>query len=163
MRGKSLQSCQTFCDTMDYSPPGSSIHGDSPGKNTGVGCHALLQGLFPTQGSNLHLIIFPALTDMFCFLPYINMNQSLVHIYPLPLELASHLLPLPTPLGCYRARVWVPWVNDDLSSLSVSYNLSSRCCTLFIFVILRTQPIARTITQYLSFLIFIQLKVKIFR
>ena len=32
---------------MDYSPPGSSVHGDSPGKNTGVGCHALLQGIFP--------------------------------------------------------------------------------------------------------------------
>ena len=28
---------------------------DSPGKNTGVGCHALLQGIFPTQGSNLGL------------------------------------------------------------------------------------------------------------
>ena len=34
------------------SSPGSSVHGDSPGKNTGVGCHALLQGIFPTQGSN---------------------------------------------------------------------------------------------------------------
>jgi len=34
------------------SPPGSSVQGDSPGKNTAVGCHALLQGLFPTQGSN---------------------------------------------------------------------------------------------------------------
>ena len=29
---------------------------DSPGKNTGVGCHALLQGIFLTQGSNLHLL-----------------------------------------------------------------------------------------------------------
>jgi len=37
---------------MDCSPPGSSVHGDSPGKNTGVGCHALLQRIFPTQGSN---------------------------------------------------------------------------------------------------------------
>ena len=37
---------------MDYSPPGSSVLGDSPGKNTGVGCNALLQGIFPTQGSN---------------------------------------------------------------------------------------------------------------
>ena len=37
---------------MDCSPPGSSVHGDSPGKNTGVGCHALLQGIFPIQGSN---------------------------------------------------------------------------------------------------------------
>ena len=33
-------------------PPGSSVHGDSPGKNTRVGCHALLQGIFPTQGWN---------------------------------------------------------------------------------------------------------------
>ena len=33
-------------------PPGSSVHGDSPGKGTGVGCHALLQGIFPTQGLN---------------------------------------------------------------------------------------------------------------
>ena len=32
--------------------PGSSVCGDSPGKNTGVGCHALFQGIFPTQGSN---------------------------------------------------------------------------------------------------------------
>ena len=47
--GKSLQSCPTLCDPMDYSPPGSSIHGDSPGKNTGTGCHALLQGIFPNQ------------------------------------------------------------------------------------------------------------------
>ena len=41
---------------MDSSPPGSSVHGDSPGKNTRVGCHFLLQGTFPTQGSNLHLL-----------------------------------------------------------------------------------------------------------
>ena len=34
------------------SPPDSSVHGDSSGKNTGVRCHALLQGIFPTQGSN---------------------------------------------------------------------------------------------------------------
>ena len=40
---------------MDCSSPGSSVHGDFPGKNTGVGCHALLQGIFPTQGSNLSL------------------------------------------------------------------------------------------------------------
>ena len=32
---------------MDYSPPDSSVHGDSPGKNTRVGCHAILQGIFP--------------------------------------------------------------------------------------------------------------------
>jgi len=37
---------------MDCSPPGPSVLGDSPGRNPGVGCHALLQGMFPTQGSN---------------------------------------------------------------------------------------------------------------
>ena len=46
------QSCPTLSNPMDCSPPGSSVHGDSPGKNTGVGCHSLLQGIFPTQGSN---------------------------------------------------------------------------------------------------------------
>ena len=50
------QSCLTLCDPMNCSPPGSSVHGDSPGKNTGVGCHALLQGIFPTQGSNPGLL-----------------------------------------------------------------------------------------------------------
>ena len=46
------QSCQTLCDAMNCSPPGSFVHGNSPGKNTGVGCHTLLQGIFLTQGSN---------------------------------------------------------------------------------------------------------------
>ena len=46
------QSCLTLCNPKDCSPPGSSVHGDSPGKNTGAGCHALLQRIFPTQGSN---------------------------------------------------------------------------------------------------------------
>ena len=39
---KSLQSYPTLCSPMDYSLPGSSICEDSPGKNTGVSCHALL-------------------------------------------------------------------------------------------------------------------------
>ena len=45
-------SCPTLCNPMDCSPPDSSVSGDSPGKNTGVGCHALLQRLFPTHGLN---------------------------------------------------------------------------------------------------------------
>ena len=35
------QSCLTHCDPMDCGSPGSSVHGDSPGKNTEVGCHTL--------------------------------------------------------------------------------------------------------------------------
>ena len=37
---------------MDCSLPDSSVHEDSPVKNIKVGCHTLLQGFFPTQGSN---------------------------------------------------------------------------------------------------------------
>ena len=40
----------TLCHPMDYNVPGSSVHGDSPGKNTGMGCHALFLGIVPTQG-----------------------------------------------------------------------------------------------------------------
>ena len=43
-------------DPMDCSLPGSSVHGDSPGKNTGMGFLARLQGIFPTQGSNPGLL-----------------------------------------------------------------------------------------------------------
>ena len=46
------QSCLTLCDPVDCSLPGSW---DSPGKNTGVGCHFLLQGIFMIQGWNLGL------------------------------------------------------------------------------------------------------------
>ena len=46
------QCVQLFVIPWDCSLPGSSVHGDSPGKNTGVGCHALLQRIFPTQWSN---------------------------------------------------------------------------------------------------------------
>ena len=46
------QSSPILCYPMDCSLPGSSVHGDSLGKNTGVCCHALLQGIFLMQGSN---------------------------------------------------------------------------------------------------------------
>ena len=43
---------QLYLTLLDYSPPGSSVHDDSLGKNIGMGCHALLQGIFPTHESN---------------------------------------------------------------------------------------------------------------
>ena len=46
------QSCPTLGDPIDRSPTGSSVHGDSPGKNTRVNYHFLLWVIFPTQGSN---------------------------------------------------------------------------------------------------------------
>ena len=47
------QSCPTPYDSMDCSPPGSSVHGDSPGKYSGVDCHTLLQGNLPSPGIKL--------------------------------------------------------------------------------------------------------------
>ena len=52
-----------------HSPSGFSVHWDSPGRNTGVGCHALLQGIFPTQGLNLCIL---------CLLPWQVGSLSLV-------------------------------------------------------------------------------------
>ena len=45
------QSCLTLCDPIGCNPPGSSVHGGSPGKNAGVGCHFLLQEIYLTEGS----------------------------------------------------------------------------------------------------------------
>ena len=65
MPDKSPQSCLTLCDSMDGSPQGSSVHGILPGKNNGVDCGALFQGIFLTQESNLHLLYPPALAGGF--------------------------------------------------------------------------------------------------
>ena len=50
------QSCPTLCDPVECSPPGPSVCEDSPGKTAGGSCYALLQGIFPTQGSNPGLL-----------------------------------------------------------------------------------------------------------
>ena len=57
---KSCQPCPTLCDPMDCNPTGSSVYGDSPGMNIGVGYYFLLQGIFPTQGSNPRLLQWQA-------------------------------------------------------------------------------------------------------
>ena len=49
--GRSIMS-DSFADPMDCSPLRRLCPWNSPGKNTGVGCHSLLQGIFPTQGLN---------------------------------------------------------------------------------------------------------------
>ena len=72
------QLCLTLCDPMDCHLPGSSVHGDSPGKNTGLGCHALLQGIFPTQGSD------PDFPHRRWILYHLNHQEAHVNIsYPL--------------------------------------------------------------------------------
>ena len=68
------QLCLTLCNPMDCSPPGSSVHEVSPGKNTGVGCHALFQGIFPTQGSNSSL---PLCRQILCHLSHLRSPRIL--------------------------------------------------------------------------------------
>ena len=65
---KPLQSCPTLCDPIDGSPPGSCPW-DSPGKNTGVGCHFLLQCMKVTSESEVAQSC-PTLCDLMdCSLP----------------------------------------------------------------------------------------------
>ena len=54
IHAKLLQLCLNLCDPMDCCLSGSPVHADSLGKNTGVGCHALIQGIFLTQGWSSH-------------------------------------------------------------------------------------------------------------
>ena len=99
-----IQLCSTLCDLKNCSPPGSSVHGDSPGKNTGVGGPALLQGLFPTQGSN------PGLPHcrqiLYCLShqgsPGITKHWLYFHVVQNILMPISHpLVCTPTPLSQY--------------------------------------------------------------
>ena len=50
-----VKSLLTLGDPMNCSLPGSYVHGNLQARTVGVGCHSLLQGIFPTQGSNLGL------------------------------------------------------------------------------------------------------------
>ena len=66
---KSLQSCPTLCDPRDGSPRGSPHPWDSPGKNTGVGCHFLLQCMKVKSESEVAQSCLPLLDPMDCSLP----------------------------------------------------------------------------------------------
>ena len=69
LTAKSLQSCSTLCGPTDGSPPGSPHHWDSPGKNTGVGCHFLLQCMKVKSESEVAQLC-PTLSEpMDCSLP----------------------------------------------------------------------------------------------
>ena len=66
---KSLQSCLTLCDPTDGSPLGSSVPGIFQGKNTGAGCHFLLQCMKVKSESEIAQLC-PTLSDpMDCSLP----------------------------------------------------------------------------------------------
>ena len=72
------------------SMPDSSVHGDSPGKNTGVRCHALLQRIFPSQGLNPGLLHCRRI--LYCLSHYGSQRILELVAYPIP---SSEELPNP--------------------------------------------------------------------
>ena len=65
-----IRSWLTLRDPRDSSPPGSSVYGYSPGKNVGVGCHALLQMKAPKSSQmyvETHIHTPKAYAILFCF------------------------------------------------------------------------------------------------
>ena len=86
---------------------------DSPGKNTGVGCHLLLQGIFPTQGSNWHTSALAG--GFFTTEPPgnpINFIHSINSIYVNP-----NLPALPTPVFLFDIHMFVLYVCVSTSTL----------------------------------------------
>ena len=86
------QSCPTLWEPRDYSPSGSSVHGDSPGKNTGVGSLSLLQGIFLTQG------LIPGLPHWRQILDYLSHQgsprlSSIFFLFLISTKLPKNLLP----------------------------------------------------------------------
>ena len=77
------QSCTTLYNPMDCSSPSPSVHEDSAGKNTGVGCHFLLQKIFLTQTLNHCRQI------LYC----LSYQGSPLHSRSFKVHLLSHLLP----------------------------------------------------------------------
>ena len=99
------QLCPTLCNPMDCSPPGSSVHGDSPGKNTGVGCYAFLQGIFLTQGSNPGL---PRCRGILYCLSHQGRPRILEWVaYPFPRE--SSQPKNQTGVSCIAGRFFTSW------------------------------------------------------
>ena len=105
---KSRQSCPTLCDPIDGSPPGSCPW-DSPGKNTGVGCHFLLQCMKVKSVSEVSQSC-PTLRDLMdCSLP----GSSVHAVFQ---ARGLEWVPLPSLLSCFsHAQFFVtPWTTRIL-------------------------------------------------
>ena len=119
---KSLQSCLTLWDAMDCSPPGSFVHGDSPGKNTGVSCPALLQGVFPIQGSNL--ISYVSYIGRLTLYHSVQSVQSLSHVqlFATPWIAARQASLSPTPRVYSYLCPSSGWCHPAISSSVVPFS-----------------------------------------
>ena len=99
----------TLCNPVDCSLPGSSVHGDSPDKNTGVGCHSLLQGIFSTQGSN------PGLLHCWWILYHLSQQGSptILKWVAYPFSWGSSWLRNWTGVSCISGRFFTSWATRE--------------------------------------------------
>ena len=107
------QSYPTLCDLMDWSQPGFSLPGDSSGKNTGVGGHALLQGILPTQGSNPHLSHY---RQILFHLSHQGSPRILEWV-AYPFSRASSWPRNWTGVSCIAGRFFTSWATRDAQSV----------------------------------------------
>ena len=121
------QSCLTLCNPMDYSWPGSSVHGDSPGQNTRVGCHALLQGIFPTRELN------PALLLCRWILYHLSHQGSPGVALDLPYNWTGHCCIIflsMNPVSAWLQNLPISWQIIVLNTLGILLLILFGCCCL---------------------------------
>ena len=116
------QSCPTLYDHMDCR---LLCPWDSPGKNTGEGCHFFLQEIFPTQGLNLHLLHL--LHWQVCSLPlaplqFSSVTQSCPTLPPHGLQHARLACPSPPPRACSNSCPLSWWCHPTISSSVVPFS-----------------------------------------
>ena len=117
VHAKSLQSCPTLCDPMDQ--PARLLFVDSPGKNTGVGCHALLHGIFWPRDWIRVACGFCIAGGFFTYDPR-GMPQKLCYLFKIFCVFSQERNtpgPPPHPLGTefipfwmIKCTVWVFWI-----------------------------------------------------
>ena len=110
---------------MDGSLPGPFVHGDSPGKNTGVGCHALFQEIFPTQGSN------PGLPHYRWILFQLSRQASprILAWVAIPFSSGSSWLRNWTGISCIAGRFFTSWATREAPLLTWFFLISF--CSFF--------------------------------
>ena len=99
------QSCLTLWNPTDCRPPGSSVHGIFPGKNTRVDCYFLLQRIFLTQGLNPHLL---------CLLHWKWREREVTQLCPTVFNPIDYSLPCSSIHGIFQATV-LEWVAISFS------------------------------------------------
>ena len=107
---------------FQLSPPGPSVHGDARGNNTGVNCHALLKGIFQTQGSNQGLphcrrILYYRRKSMLLFSRLVETNS----LQPHGLPHARLPCPSPSPGACSNSCTLSRWCHPTISSSVVPF------------------------------------------